>query len=168
MNIYDLKQIQTPRLLIRPPKLGDEIELNKAINNSLEALLRWMPFAKDPSLEKSKKSIIRWCHGWESRKSQDFPMIVIHKADNKIILASGFNEYSDPTTPYYETGYWIDSHYQGQGLVTETVNALTRFALDALKATRVQIRAQVENTKSIARNLFFITNTNRYNYNNAK
>jgi hypothetical protein len=29
MNIYDLKQIETPRLLIRPPKLGDEIELNK-------------------------------------------------------------------------------------------------------------------------------------------
>ena len=125
-------------------------ELNKAINNSLEALLRWMPFAKDPSLEKSKKSIIRWCHGWESRKSQDFPMIVIHKADNKIICASGFNEHSDPTTPYYEIGYWIDSHYQGQGLVTELVCARTRFALDALKATRVQLRTQVENTKSIA------------------
>ena len=28
MNIYDLKQIETSRLLIRPPKLGDEIELN--------------------------------------------------------------------------------------------------------------------------------------------
>ena len=150
MNIYNLKQIQTPRLLIRPPKLGDEIELNKAINNSLEALQRWMPWAQDPSLETTRKFIESAVASWKPGQSQDFPMIVIHKADNKIICASGFNEHSDPTTPYYETGYWIDSQYQGQGLVSETANALTRFALDALKATRVQIRTQVENIKSIA------------------
>ncbi len=58
MNIYDLKQIQTSRLLIRPPKLGDEIELNKAINNSLEALQRWMPWAKDPILETKRLKLI--------------------------------------------------------------------------------------------------------------
>ena len=51
MSIYQLKEIETPRLIIRPVRLGDENEINQAINRSLETLQRWMPWSKDPSLE---------------------------------------------------------------------------------------------------------------------
>ena len=41
-KIYKLRQIETPRLLIRPVQLGDEYPLNKAVNNSLELLQKCM------------------------------------------------------------------------------------------------------------------------------
>lgn len=150
MDIYQLKQIETPRLIIRPVRLGDEIELNQAINRSLEALQRWMPWANDPSLEATLGFCKNSDLGWKTHNMTEFPMVVILKDNHQIIAASGYNEKSDLTKPYFEIGYWIDSDYQGQGLVTELVNALTRYALEGLKAVRVQISTQVENTKSIA------------------
>lgn len=45
IKAYNLKQIETPRLIIRPVELGDETQLNQAVNNSLESLQRWMPWA---------------------------------------------------------------------------------------------------------------------------
>jgi hypothetical protein len=43
--------IETDRLILRPPHTGDETPLNEAINRSLFALQRWMPWAADPSFE---------------------------------------------------------------------------------------------------------------------
>ena len=150
MNIYNLKYIETPRLLIRPVKDGDEIELNAAINRSLPSLQQWMPWAKDPSLESTNTFVKNSVAGWQSQNAIEFPMVVIHKETSHIIAATGFNDRSIPVNHTFEIGYWIDSSYQGQGFVTEYVNALTRYALGALGAQRVQIDTHVDNQKSMA------------------
>lgn len=149
-EIYKLKQIETPRLLIRPVQLGDEYPLNTAVNNSLELLQKWQPWAKDPSIEATREFVQRGVFAWESGSVVDFPMVVIHKEDNKIIAASGYNDRSDVSQGLYEVGYWCDVDYQGKGYVTEYANALTRYAFDALGAVKVVISMQVENEKSIA------------------
>jgi len=150
MSIYNLLSIETPRLLIRPIKLGDEVAISEAIQRSLPELQRWMPWANDPSFETTQSFVKRADHGWRTGKSVDFPMVAIHKESGKIISATGFNEKSELSRPCFEIGYWLDREYQGQGLATEMVTALTRCALDALKATRVQMCTQKENTKSVA------------------
>lgn len=150
MNIYNLEYIETQRLIIRPVRTGDEIEINQAINRSLSTLQRWMPWAQDPSLQTTQEFVENGVLDWQSGQAVEFPMVVIHKENNKIISVSGFNDLCDLTKPYFEIGYWIDIEYQGQGLVTELVTGLTRYALESLKAIRVQIRAQADNIKSIA------------------
>lgn len=50
-DIFDLSQIETPRLLIRPVMPGDEHDISEAIHASLESLQRWMPWSNDPSFE---------------------------------------------------------------------------------------------------------------------
>ncbi|MDA8562125.1 GNAT family N-acetyltransferase [Gammaproteobacteria bacterium] len=149
-KIYRLQQIETPRLLIRPVKLGDEYAINKAINNSLKILQKWQTWAKDPGIEATRSFVQRGVFAWESGSAIDFPMVVIHKEDQKIIAASGYNDRSDVNQGLYETGYWCDVDYQGKGYVTEYANALTRYAFDALGASKVVILMQVENDKSIA------------------
>ena len=141
--------IETERLLIRTPRLGDEIELNQAINRSLNELQRWELWASDPSLETTAEFIKNGVESWDSDKQSEFPMIVIHKQDKMIIGASGYNKASEPSVPYYEIGYWIDTQYTGLGLATELTNALTRYAFVTLKAIRTQIFAHIENLKSI-------------------
>ncbi len=150
MKLTDLKQIETPRLIIRPVQLGDEVAINQAIRRSLDILQRWMPWAKDPSLETTKKFIQDAVAARESDHFNDFPVIAINKTTKQFILAAGFNHFSEFHIGTYEIGYWIDAQYSGQGYVTEFVNALTYFVFEYLKGIRVQIATHVENEKSIA------------------
>lgn len=149
-NIYDLKKIETPRLIIRPVQFGDDIPLHQAINRSLVALQKWMPWASDPNLETTRNFIRNGVFSWASERILDFPMVVIHKEDHKIISGTGYNDRSHPMAGVYEIGYWCDVNYQGRGYVTEYVNALTRYAFDALEAKTAVIRMAVDNIKSIA------------------
>ena len=48
-------QITTPRLLLRPPKIGDGVIVNEAVSESFENLREYMPWAKEkPSVEDSE------------------------------------------------------------------------------------------------------------------
>lgn len=150
MNLYQLKYIETPRLLIRPVELGDEFPLYESIERSLPALERWMPWARGTSFNATQDFIHRGYKHWQERTSKDFPLLVIHKESKKVISVSGYNEHTDLKKPCVEIGYWIDTTFEKQGLATELVNALTRYALQGLGAIRSQICTQVENTKSSA------------------
>lgn len=149
-SIYNLKYIETPRLVIRPVRLGDEKAISEAVQATLEDLQRWMPWSKDPSFSTTKAFVKKAHKAWHDRDSNDYPMVVEYKQDSKIICATGFNEQSRPDKGLYEIGYWLHKHYQGKGLVCEYVNALTRFALKALQAEQVEICTQEENFKSIS------------------
>lgn len=150
MSLYQLHHIETPRLLIRPVRIGDEFALHESIERSIPALRRWMPWARDTSFNATQHFIHSGYEHWQAQTSKDFPLIVIHKESQKIISVSGYNEHTDLVRPCFEIGYWIDSTFEGQGLAKELVNALTRYALDGLKAIRAQICTQVENEKSSA------------------
>ncbi|MDF1654794.1 MAG: GNAT family N-acetyltransferase [Coxiellaceae bacterium] len=149
-DIYTLKQIETPRLIIRPIQLGDEDQLHQALINTLEQLQRWMPWSQQCSKQATEAFVKQGVALWQSGKADCFHMVVIDKACDKIISASGYNNYSIPAVPLYDIGYWVDSNYQGKGYASEFTNALSRYAFDALQAQRLQINTQVENEKSIA------------------
>lgn len=150
MDIYQLKQIETPRLIIRPVQLGDENQISEAIQRSLPDLQRWMPWSKDPGFSTTYEFVKKADQGWRTHAAIEFPMVAIYKDHDLIISATGYNEKSDPSNGIYEIGYWIDHEYKGKGLVTEFVNALTRYALTALHASHVQVTTQEGNHKSIA------------------
>ena len=149
-KLYIFKKIETPRLIIRPVQLGDEIQLNQAVKNSSVSLQKWMPWAKDTSIEATRDFVQRGVFAWDSCIIIDYPMVVIHKKDQKIIAASGYNDLSNINQSLYEIGYWCDINYQGKGYATEYANALARYAFDALKASKVVISMQIQNKKSIA------------------
>ena len=150
LSIYNLKYIETLRLIIRPARLGDEYALSEAIQATLEDLQRWMSWSKNSSFATTEAFVKKAHKAWRAENSEDYPMVVEYKQNNKIICATGFNEQSQPDKGLYEIGYWLHKDYQGMGLVCEYVNALTRFAIEALYAKQVLICTQTENVKSIA------------------
>jgi len=143
-----LSEIVTKRLILRPPKLGDEKPLNQAINRSLPELQRWMPWAKDPGIQATIRFVKEGITSWRSEAPRDFPMVIIHKESQQIIGASGFNDRSKLEVPLFEIGYWLETAFTNQGLATEMVRALTRFAFESFQAVRVQIVSQVGNEAS--------------------
>lgn len=142
-------RIETPHLIIRSPENGDAKPLNDAINRSLPELQRWMLWAKDPSLGPTEEFVADAVKQWNSDKPSTLPLILIDKASNQIIGASGYNERSDFSVPYYDIGYWLDTKYTGKGLAAECLNAQARYAFAEFKAVRVQICAEPDNIKSL-------------------
>ena len=134
--------IETERLILRPPQSGDEIPLNKLINRSQESLKPWVAWAHNTRISTTLQFVEHAVEQWDSNKQSNFPMVIFHKEDACLIGCSGFNEKSNPSVPFYEPGYWLDSNYTGRGLATEFTTALTRYAFGKLKAKRVQISIQ--------------------------
>jgi RimJ/RimL family protein N-acetyltransferase len=60
----------------------------------------------------------------------------IRKSDGALVGGSGVHD-ADWDIPSFEIGYWGHSCFAGQGLITEGVAALSEYALESLKASRV-------------------------------
>ena len=141
-------EFTTQRLLIRMPKPGDGKVVHAAINASLPELKPWMIFAQKEQTEQEVEANIREAYvNYLSRK--DLRLLVFLKESGQFIASSGLHRI-DWSIPQFEIGYWIDSRYSGKGYITEAVQGITDFALNELKARRIEIRCDANNVKSRA------------------
>ena len=141
-------QLETERLILRPPRPGDGRLINDAIHESFSELHRWMPWARAmPSIEESE-SFAR--DAWARyRARDDYPIILIDRKSGALIGASGLHP-RDWSVPKFEIGYWARTSWAGRGYITEAVHALVDFAFEGLHAQRLIIRCDAENRRSAA------------------
>jgi ribosomal-protein-serine acetyltransferase len=142
--------ILTQRLLIRPPQLGDEKALNAAIVESHDNLKVFMAWAKTcPSLEDSAEQVRLSVENWVHKKEQEpwLPLYIFDRQSSEFIGATGFHNYHWEI-PSVETGYWIRNSKRGLGLITEAINALTRYAFEVLGVKRIAITCDADNLQS--------------------
>ena len=139
------EQIETERLILRCPRVGEGKMINDAIQESIHELRRWMPWAeKDQSVEdtevNTRKAIAKFLLREDLR-------LHLHLKDGSFVGGSGLHRI-DWNVPKFEIGYWIRTSMAGKGLMTEAVKGIARFALDELKAARVEIRCDDLNQRS--------------------
>lgn len=140
--------LETERLIIRAPRPGDGAAGNEAIRESEQALKPWMPWVTPlPAPEDTEEVYRRMAAQWLTRES--LPMILIRKEDGLFVGGTGLM-CRDWSVPFFEIGYWVRTRLQGQGYITEAVQAQTRFALDVLGARRIEIRMDARNMRSKA------------------
>lgn len=138
----------TPRLLITAPSFRHAKACNEAINESFEELHRWMWWASArPSVEDTKAFVELAMELWKSH--EEMPMWIFDRVNASFIGSTGFHE-CKWKVGQLEIGYWIRSSASGKGFVTEAVNAITRYAFEALHARRLEIRCQEGNVNSAA------------------
>lgn len=98
--------ITTPRLLIRPPELGDEVIVNQAILDSFDMLHEFMAWAKEkPTLEETKIHVRDSVVNWILKKNNEpyLPLFLFDKSSGAFVGAAGFHHY-DWEVPCIETG----------------------------------------------------------------
>ncbi len=140
--------ILTPRLLVKPRFSGEGPIINKAICGALEHLKPWMPFAQNaPKLEESEEHCRRSLAKFILR--EDLTLSIYSRDGESFIGSTGLHR-ANWDVPSFHIGYWILPEFEGKGLITESTNALTRYAFDCLKARRVEIRCDSENLRSLA------------------
>lgn len=119
----EILRIETPRLVLRPYEESDAAELKAAIDETIDLLLPWMPWAKDePQTTEQKAERIR-IFNEAFRKEEDFVFGGFLK-NGELALSTGLHPRVGPDA--LETGYWTRKKYQGLGYATEAAYAMTK------------------------------------------
>ena len=97
-------------------------------------------------LEKAKIELNYWSRLFEYRHS--FYWAIVIKKTNQIIGTCGFN-YWNKTHNRTEISYDLDPKYWGQGIMTNSIKAISDFCLKMMKVQRIQATVAVDNISSI-------------------
>ena len=141
-------QIETARLILRPPTAADVPGIVAAVNASFTELNEWMAWANGPYGADNAQA---FCDAsLEALAAErEYSTVLVHRGDDRIIGGMGLLD-AKWDVPRFEIGYWVHTHYVGQGYCSEAVRGLTRFAFEQLGARRVEITMDDRNRRSWA------------------
>jgi RimJ/RimL family protein N-acetyltransferase len=140
------EEISTQRLILRAPHEGEAEEMNRAIQESIEEVRLWMPWAQTtPTLEETRV-YCRQALAWQ---------VVREEISYRLYLREGGGFAGSVSlcrinwkVPRFELGYWMRTSLCGRGYMTEAATALRDFALEKLSARRIELRIDEKNGRS--------------------
>jgi len=142
------ERITTDRLLLRCWEPADAAALRAAIDASLDQLREWLPWASaEPTpVEELALRLEGFAHRF--RAGEEWAFGVFDLRSGEVLGGAGLHRREAPDA--LEIGYWLRADAVGRGLATEAVEALARTALGPGGVTRVEIRCDPTNARSIA------------------
>ena len=123
-------------------QVHEVVPKNKA---HLEKYMAWVH--REPLSRKARTELLLGFRG-RFDLAQDFTMGIFDAATDRYIGGTGLHTRRGPGI--LEIGYWIDQDWEGRGLVSEAVTALTAVALEHMLAERVEIYSAADNVRSRA------------------
>lgn len=140
------ERIETSRLILAVPRVGDGELVCEAALESLEELQPWMPWVHPPpTIETSEESVRRAVAAFIERR--DLRYHLWSKDDGRFVGGTGLH-HIDWSVPRFEVGYWVRSSAARRGYASEAVRALAHAAFESLAALRVEIRCDTRNDRS--------------------
>jgi RimJ/RimL family protein N-acetyltransferase len=141
-------RIHTPRLVVRCWAPSDAPLLKTALDESLEHLLPWMPWAdQEPELVEAKVARLRRFRG-EFDLDRDYVYGILDREETRVLGGTGLHTRLGEGA--LEIGYWIHADHINRGLATEAAGALTRVAFEVHGVDRVEIHNDPANMRSAA------------------
>ena len=141
-------ELSTDRLVLRMTRADDIDRIWPSIEESQKELAEWMPWAyPTPQRDKCDEFCRRTAANFILREQFNFQMYL--KDVDTHIGSCGIPRLKW-SVPWVEIGYWLRTSHCRKGYMTEAVNAVTAFALNHLKAARVEIRCDDRNARSSA------------------
>jgi RimJ/RimL family protein N-acetyltransferase len=142
------ESFDTERLTIRCPRPGDGPEFNAATLESWDRLQPWFVWAMEPPTVEENEIRLRQARA-KFMTREDLWLLLFLKGTKTLIGSSGLHSI-DWSVPKFEIGYWVRTGYEGQGYITEAVEAIADFAFETLGARRIKIRCNIDNLRSAA------------------
>ncbi len=141
-------KIETERLIIRCYQPEDATMLKRSIDESVEHLLPWMPWAKnEPEPVQLKIERLRKYRG-QFDLGHDYTFGIFSKNEKVLIGSTGLHTRVGKNAR--EIGYWINSNHLNKGYAIEAVKALTKTGFEVEKLERLEIHCDPSNTRSQA------------------
>ena len=134
------ESFETERLLLRPFSIADAPQLHEALVESIDQLrenLWFLPWVAEQQTIQSAEARCRKAQG-NFLLRLDLPYLVFERTSGRSVASAGLHR-TDWALPKTEVGYWVRTSQLGKGYATEAVNALTSWALQGLRAKRVEL-----------------------------
>ncbi|WP_144147455.1 GNAT family N-acetyltransferase [Paraburkholderia sp. BCC1884] len=142
--------VETDRLILRCPRLGDGLGVFDATVDALAGLRQFpasLPWALEtPSIDASEAFCVAGFENFEARK--DFPFLFIDKT-SRIVVGCGGLHRPRWSVPAFELGFWGRSSLVGRGLFSEAADALANYAFCNFGAKRLEAICDDLNARSI-------------------
>lgn len=139
-------ELFTERLRLRGPKRGDSAPLHAAIEETLDELIPWLPWARPGHSRAETRRYLRAARAaWARRTSFEF---VLELAASGTLLGIVSLHRIDWLRHSAGIGYWIRRSRFGQGFATEACAAVLGHAFDALRINRVEALVALANKPS--------------------
>jgi len=138
---------------LRRWRADDADTLHRVVNESLDHLAPWMPWAADGYPPDAATAFLAQSRAdWDAGIAYNYAIIA---PDGALVGSCGLMARIGPGG--LEIGYWLHPAYQGQGLVTRAAGALTAEAF-RIGADRVEIVHDADNVRSgaVPRRLGFV------------
>jgi len=142
------ERFTTERLLVRSWEPADAPALRAAIDASLDQLREWLPWAVAEPTPVEELAIRLEGFGHRFRVGEEWAFGVFDLRSGDVLGGAGLHRREAPDA--LEIGYWLRADAVGRGLATEVVEALARIALGSGGRTRVEIRCDPRNARSVA------------------
>ena len=139
-------RIETARSVVRCYNPEDSALLTEAINENLEHLRPWMPWALDePESVEKKAQRLREYRG-KFDLDEEYLFGIFSQDETQFIGSTGLHTRIGPGA--LEIGYWVASSHVNRGLATEVIAALVKVAFEICKVERIEIRCDPKNEAS--------------------
>lgn len=135
-SMRHLMPIVTPRLILRPPTLGDLDSMQTAKEEAWPDLQRWMTWAFDNQRSRqAMEDSVRRTMDYQNQAG--IALAGFHRINGDFVVRTALDLTDEQDV--YETGYWVAPKYAGQGMATEAANAAIRYAFGRLGAKAISI-----------------------------
>lgn len=140
--------LRTDRLVVRCWQPADAPLLKDAVDDSLDHLRPWMPWAHhEPQSVQEKVELLRSFRG-RFDLGQDFVYGIFSADETTVLGGCGLHRRAGPRA--LEIGYWIRASATRRGYATEIVQALSKAAFRRCEIERLDIKVEPGNDASAA------------------
>jgi ribosomal-protein-alanine N-acetyltransferase len=145
-------RLVTPRLVVRPPRTSDVVEIRRVLRANHEHLRPWNPApssAEDPSsITEVSKAVLRQRRDWKRGTGYVF-MVASREAPQPFVGKIALNGIMRGAMWGAYLGYWMAAEEQGKGLVVEALRAVLDFGFGPAGLHRVQAAIMPRNARSL-------------------
>jgi ribosomal-protein-alanine N-acetyltransferase len=141
-------RIETQRLLLRPPMLGDWQKWAQVREDNRDFLTPYEPEWPEKCLDKSffQRRLAKQAKDWDEDRCYSF---LIFKADDGALIGGvNINNVVRGAAYFASIGYWLDRDVQGQGYMSEALAGIITFSFDTLRLHRINAACITDNQRS--------------------
>jgi RimJ/RimL family protein N-acetyltransferase len=140
--------LYTARLRLRPPRRSDLDPLHEAIAESLDELVRWLPWARPGHSRLDTRRYLRGARdAWSRRSAFEF---VVEELEGGALVGITSLHRVDWSRRCAGLGYWMRRSRWGRGYATEAARATARHGFERLGLHRLELLVGERNHGSLA------------------
>lgn len=140
--------IDTPRMVLRLPEMGDHLVWTRLRQDGADFLRRWEPsWSSDHFSRRAFRNRVYWAQ----RAREDgraIALFLVRREDRRLMGAITLDNIRRGPAQTAQVGYWIGPDFARAGYMTEALEATVRYAFSVLDLSRIEAACLPENAPS--------------------